>query len=86
MGKLGRGFDEWLRAGPLRSPHVEFMGSDGVLVDTVNFSGLKSILSGPVCGLVGYALTSWDGESKRSEIRCAARHCTCVAVHVLTRS
>ena len=28
-----------------------------------NFSGLKSILSGPAGGVVGYALTSWDKEN-----------------------
>ncbi|KAI0040432.1 5-oxoprolinase [Auriscalpium vulgare] len=59
-----KGFDEKLRDGRLRSPRVEFMGSDGGLVDAENFSGLKSILSGPAGGVVGYALTSWDDESK----------------------
>jgi 5-oxoprolinase (ATP-hydrolysing) len=54
------GFDEKLRDGRLLSPRVEFMGSDGGLLDTKNFSGLKSILSGPAGGVVGYALTSWD--------------------------
>ena len=58
------GFDEKLRDGSLRSPRVEFMGSDGGLVDTANFSGLKSILSGPAGGVVGYALTSWDKDKK----------------------
>ena len=58
------GFDEKLRDGTLRSPRVEFMGSDGGLVDVLNFSGLKSILSGPAGGVVGYALTSWDAEKK----------------------
>ena len=58
------GFDEKLRDGSLRSPRVEFMGSDGGLVDTANFSGLKSILSGPAGGVVGYALTSWDKNKK----------------------
>lgn len=58
------GFDEKLRDGKLRSPRVEFMASDGGLVDTNNFSGLKSILSGPAGGVVGYALTSWDEEQK----------------------
>jgi 5-oxoprolinase (ATP-hydrolysing) len=59
-----RGFDEKLRDGKLRSPRVEFMGSDGGLLDLANFSGLKSILSGPAGGVVGYALTSWDNERK----------------------
>lgn len=43
-----------------RGARVEFMASDGGLVDVNNFSGLKSILSGPAGGVVGYALTSWD--------------------------
>ncbi|KAI0791315.1 5-oxoprolinase [Abortiporus biennis] len=58
------GFDEKLKDGRLRSPRVEFMGSDGGLLDLNNFSGLKSILSGPAGGVVGYALTSWDPEKK----------------------
>jgi len=58
------GFDEKLKDGRLRSPRVEFMGSDGGLVDLNNFSGLKSILSGPAGGVVGYALTSWDEKEK----------------------
>ncbi|KAI0667465.1 5-oxoprolinase [Trametes maxima] len=58
------GFDEKLRDGKVRSPRVEFMGSDGGLLDLNNFSGLKSILSGPAGGVVGYALTSWDEERK----------------------
>lgn len=58
------GFDAKLRDGRLRSPRVEFMGSDGGLVDLDNFSGLKSILSGPAGGVVGYALTSWDEKRK----------------------
>ncbi|OCH85181.1 5-oxoprolinase [Obba rivulosa] len=59
------GFDEKLRDGRLRSPRVEFMGSDGGLLDLKNFSGLKSILSGPAGGVVGYALTSWDEKRRR---------------------
>ncbi|KAF8151804.1 5-oxoprolinase [Crassisporium funariophilum] len=59
-----RGFDAKLKDGTLRSPRVEFMGSDGGLVDLNNFSGLKSILSGPAGGVVGYALTSWDEKLK----------------------
>jgi 5-oxoprolinase (ATP-hydrolysing) len=46
------------------NPRVEFMGSDGGLLDLNNFSGLKSILSGPAGGVVGYALTSWDEKRK----------------------
>lgn len=43
---------------------VEFMQSDGGLVDFRKFSGLKAILSGPAAGVVGYAATSWDPESR----------------------
>jgi 5-oxoprolinase (ATP-hydrolysing) len=59
------GFDEQLRDGRVKSPRVEFMGSDGGLLDLGNFSGLKSILSGPAGGVVGYALTSWDEQGKQ---------------------
>ncbi|EIW77667.1 5-oxoprolinase [Coniophora puteana RWD-64-598 SS2] len=59
------GFDESLRDLDVRVPRVEFMGSDGGLVDLKNFSGLKSILSGPAGGVVGYALTSWDEKKKQ---------------------
>lgn len=65
-----RGFDEKLRDGNVDSPRVEFMGSDGGLLDLNNFSGLKSILSGPAGGVVGYALTSWDKEDGRPVIGC----------------
>lgn len=58
------GFDEKLRSGGIDTPRVEFMASDGGLLDLDNFSGLKSILSGPAGGVVGYALTSWDGKEK----------------------
>jgi 5-oxoprolinase (ATP-hydrolysing) len=42
----------------------EFMQSDGGLVDVDRFSGLRAILSGPAGGVVGYALTSYDAETK----------------------
>ena len=45
-------------------PRVEFMSSDGGLVDVSHFSGLKTILSGPAGGVVGYARTSWDEKRK----------------------
>ncbi|KAH9994653.1 Hydantoinase/oxoprolinase-domain-containing protein [Russula vinacea] len=41
-----------------------FMSSDGGLVDTTRFTGLKTILSGPAGGVVGYARTSWDERRK----------------------
>ncbi|KAG5645317.1 hypothetical protein DXG03_006506 [Asterophora parasitica] len=59
-----KGFDAKLRGSHVSGPRVEFMGSDGGLVDLDNFSGLKSILSGPAGGVVGYALTSWDAVRK----------------------
>ncbi|KAF4982247.1 hypothetical protein FZEAL_2131 [Fusarium zealandicum] len=46
----------------------EFMQSDGGLVDFRKFSGLKSILSGPAGGVVGYAQTTWDQEEKKPVI------------------
>ncbi|KAI5481244.1 5-oxoprolinase [Pseudohyphozyma bogoriensis] len=62
------GFDESLRQGAKEGygegeegrTTVEFMRSDGGLTDVEGFSGLKSILSGPAGGVVGYALTSWE--------------------------
>lgn len=47
-----------------RGARCEFMQSDGGLVDVDKFSGLKAILSGPAGGVVGYALTSYDPETK----------------------
>jgi 5-oxoprolinase (ATP-hydrolysing) len=38
----------------------EFMQSDGGLVDFRGFGGLRSILSGPAGGVVGYAQTTYD--------------------------
>ncbi|WRT64281.1 uncharacterized protein IL334_001212 [Kwoniella shivajii] len=38
--------------------------------DPQNFSGLKSILSGPAGGVVGCALTSWDEEERSPVIGC----------------
>lgn len=54
-------------AGGLAGSHgcrVEFMQSDGGLVDFRQFSGLKAILSGPAAGVVGYASTSWDEDAR----------------------
>jgi 5-oxoprolinase (ATP-hydrolysing) len=47
-----------------KGARCEFMQSDGGLVDVDLFSGLKAILSGPAGGVVGYALTSYDPETK----------------------
>lgn len=47
-----------------KGARCEFMQSDGGLVDVDRFSGLRAILSGPAGGVVGYALTSYDAETK----------------------
>ena len=47
-----------------KGARCEFMQSDGGLVDVDQFSGLRAILSGPAGGVVGYALTSYDPETR----------------------
>lgn len=47
-----------------KGTRCEFMQSDGGLVDVDLFSGLRAILSGPAGGVVGYALTSYDPDTK----------------------
>lgn len=47
-----------------RAARCEFMQSDGGLVDVDKFTGLKAILSGPAGGVVGYAITSYDEDTK----------------------
>ncbi|KAJ3565762.1 hypothetical protein NPX13_g7375 [Xylaria arbuscula] len=47
-----------------KGARCEFMQSDGGLVDVERFTGLKAILSGPAGGVVGYAITSYDEETK----------------------
>ena len=47
-----------------KGARCEFMQSDGGLVDVDQFSGLRAILSGPAGGVVGYALTSYDPQTK----------------------
>jgi 5-oxoprolinase (ATP-hydrolysing) len=39
---------------------IEFMKSDGGLVDASKFTGLSAILSGPAGGVVGYSATCYD--------------------------
>lgn len=43
-----------------KATSVQFMQSDGGLVDGHKFSGLRSILSGPAGGVVGYSSTCYD--------------------------
>lgn len=47
-----------------KGARCEFMQSDGGLVDVEKFTGLRAILSGPAGGVVGFARTSWDEETK----------------------
>lgn len=59
------GFDDKLSTGNGDGARVEFMTSEGTLVNVEKFGGLKSLLSGPAGGVVGYSLTSWDDEAKQ---------------------
>ena len=61
-------FDEKLKKRGSKTARVEFMGSDSGLLDLDDFSGLTSTLSGPAGGVMGYALTSWDSEKKKTAI------------------
>lgn len=58
------GFDDKLSGSGGDGARVEFMTSEGSLVEVDKFSGLKSILSGPAGGVVAYSLTSWDDKVK----------------------
>ena len=60
----GLGTEATKQAHGEKAARCEFMQSDGGLVDVDKFSGLKAILSGPAGGVVGYALTSYDAETK----------------------
>jgi 5-oxoprolinase (ATP-hydrolysing) len=48
----------------ISSVRVEFMQSDGGLVNARNFNGFRAILSGPAAGVVGFAATSWEPMGK----------------------
>ncbi|KAK5116887.1 hypothetical protein LTR62_006608 [Meristemomyces frigidus] len=60
----GLGTESVKRQAGAKGARCEFMQSDGGLVDVDGFSGLRAILSGPAGGVVGYALTSYDPETK----------------------
>lgn len=60
----GLGTESVKKEGGSKGARCEFMQSDGGLVDVAQFSGLRAILSGPAGGVVGYALTSYDPETK----------------------
>jgi len=60
----GLGTEKVKREQGSKGARCEFMQSDGGLVDVDIFSGLRAILSGPAGGVVGYALTSYDPNTK----------------------
>ncbi|KAK7941231.1 uncharacterized protein PG986_013618 [Apiospora aurea] len=60
----GLGTQSVLNEAGSKGARCEFMQSDGGLVDVDKFTGLKAILSGPAGGVVGYAITSYDDETK----------------------
>ena len=61
LASFFKGFDSRLSGGSSRGgARVEFMTSEGSLVEVDKFSGLKSLLSGPAGGVVAYSLTSWE--------------------------
>ncbi|KAG7004462.1 5-oxoprolinase [Physcia stellaris] len=60
----GLGTESVKKESGAKGARCEFMQSDGGLVDVDIFSGLRAILSGPAGGVVGYALTSYDPETK----------------------
>ncbi|GJN94162.1 hypothetical protein Rhopal_007236-T1 [Rhodotorula paludigena] len=59
---FSKGFKGHLKDG---KTDVQFMKSDGSLIDYRRFSGLNAVLSGPAGGVVGYAQTSYDENDKR---------------------
>jgi len=64
---LGSGDDRGEKitnAAETKGARCEFMQSDGGLCDVEKFTGLHAILSGPAGGVVGYARTSWDDETR----------------------
>lgn len=65
IDSISANFEGGLAAQGLR---CDFMQSNGGLVDFRTFSGLKSILSGPAGGVVGYAQTSWDADRRKGVI------------------
>ena len=60
----GLGTESVKKESGAKGARCEFMQSDGGLVDVGLFSGLRAILSGPAGGVVGYALTSYDSETR----------------------
>jgi 5-oxoprolinase (ATP-hydrolysing) len=69
-----------------KGARCEFMQSDGGLVDVEKFTGLKAILSGPAGGVVGYAITSYDEETKTPVIGFDMVNMSSSTHHVTTSS
>lgn len=59
------GFEGLSGDGSTGGARVEFLTSEGTLVNVSKFGGLKSLLSGPAGGVVGYSLTSWDNKVRQ---------------------
>jgi 5-oxoprolinase (ATP-hydrolysing) len=55
---FGSGFEGGIEA---FGDKLLFMQSDGGLCEWSSFSGLRSILSGPAGGVIGYSKTCYDG-------------------------
>ncbi|KAL4234607.1 hypothetical protein ACF0H5_006248 [Mactra antiquata] len=61
--KYVEGFASGFKGG-LQDMRVLFMQSDGGLTPVESFLGSRAILSGPAGGVVGYALTTYNNETK----------------------
>ena len=63
LNSFRMGFNDRLAHTPLL-----FMQSDGGLVGAGRFKGSNAILSGPAGGVVGYAMTTWNRETRQPVI------------------
>ncbi len=63
LDSFKRGF-----AGGLKGTQLLFMQSDGGLTRADDFTGSRAILSGPAGGVVGYAMTTYNRETKKPVI------------------
>lgn len=52
----------------LEETQLQFMQSDGGLAPAEDFTGSRAILSGPAGGVVGYAMTTYNRETKKPVI------------------
>ncbi|OAA60353.1 hydantoinase B/oxoprolinase [Niveomyces insectorum RCEF 264] len=58
-----KGFEDGVSSQSLSSFHWRIMQSDGGLAHPSQVSGLRTLLSGPAGGVIGYARTAYDGTS-----------------------